>query len=266
MECFEAGLIDLNDMDGIELRFGNGAAMHAMLEKICKREGFGAVLAEGVKGAARHIGKGAEQYAIETKGLEVPAHDPRSHNFLALSYATSNRGACHCDAAEPRLENKPIENPEKFQFAVDGMAEKVVRGQNYAGIINALIICGFSNDSSAQSSSPSDFLGLTAKEVNVWFNLATGMDRDFESLMYSGEKIFNLKHLINLKCGYTPNSDTLHERFISLKRKSGPMANHLPQIKTMISNYYRVRGWEPNGQITTGKLKELGFEEFEAGF
>ena len=266
MVCLEGGLIDSKDADGIELRFGNGAAMHAMLEKICKREGFGAVLAEGVKDAARHIGKGAEQYAIETKGLEVPAHDPRSHNFLALAYATSNRGACHCDAAEPRLENKPIENPQKFQFAVDGMAEKVVRGQHYAGIINALIICGFSNDSSAQSSSPSDFLGLTAKEVNEWFNLATGMDRDFESLMVSGEKIFNLKHLINLKCGYNPNSDTLHERFISLKRKSGPLANHLPQIKTMISDYYRVRGWEPNGKITTGKLKELGFEKFEAGF
>lgn len=261
MECFEEGLIDLNDTEGIELRFGNSEAMLSMLENICKREGLGDILADGVRDAARHIGKGAEQYAIETKGLEVPAHDPRAHNFLALAYATSNRGACHCDAAEPRLESKPIENPQKFQFIVDGIAEKVVRGQNYACIINSLTVCGFSNDGTAQSSSPSDFLGLAAKEINEWFNMATGMDRDFESLMHSGEKIFNLKHLINLKCGYDPSTDTLHERFTTLKRKPGPLADHLPQIKPMVIDFYRVRGWESDGTIKDETLERLGLGE-----
>ena len=205
MECFEEGLITPNDTDNIELKFGNGSAMLAMLEKICEREGFGAVLAEGTRRAAQQIGKGAEQYALEIKGLEVPAHDPRAHNFLALSYATANRGACHCEAGEPRLESESLENPKKFQFAVEGMAEKVVRGQNYVGIINSLILCGFSNDGTAQSNSPDDFLGLGAMETVAWFNLATGMDRDFNSLMLSGEKIYNLKHMINLNRGYHPS-------------------------------------------------------------
>ena len=88
MECFEAGLINEKDTDGIQLTFGNGEALLTMLEKISRREGFGAVLAEGARRAAQIIGSGAEKFAIEVKGLEVPAHDPRAHNFLALAYAT----------------------------------------------------------------------------------------------------------------------------------------------------------------------------------
>lgn len=261
MECFEEGLITEKDTDGIPLTFGNGHAMLTMLEKVCKREGFGSILAEGVKKAASAIGRDAERFAIEVKGLEVPAHDPRSHNFLALAYATANRGACHTDAGEPRLESEAQENPERFTFAVEGMAEKVARGQNYVGIINSLILCGFSNDGTAQYNSPMDFPGLSAKEVIEWFNLATGMERDFASLMLAGERIFNLKHLINLTRGLDPISDTLHERFITLRRQPGPLADHLPPMKEMVSEYYRIRGWEADGKIKLKKLEELGLKE-----
>lgn len=257
MECFEEGLIGLEDTDGIELRFGKGEAMLGMLEKVCKREGFGAVLAEGVREAARLIGKGAEKYAVETKGLEVPAHDPRSLNYLALSYATGNRGACHCDANDPQLEKDIYKDPQNFPFAVDGMAEKVVRGQNFTSVVNSLAMCLFCTKGKALSSMPGSFVGLNEHDIIEWVNLATGMDWNLSALMKSGERIYNLKHLINLKCGYDSSSDTLHERFLTLKRKPSPFADHLPPIKQLVLDYYQVRGWNRDGTIKADKLKAL---------
>ncbi len=261
MECFEAGLISRKDTDGIELRFGSGDAMLEMLKKACCREGFGDILAEGVRGAARHIGRESEQFAVETKGLEYPAHDPRAHNFLALTYATGNRGACHCEAGEPRLEHEASENPRQFQFAVEGMADKVVRGQNYVCFLNSLIMCAFSNDSGAQSKSPAGFAGLNAEMLADWFGMATGLDYSLEMLMRAGERIFHLKHLINLKCGYTPADDGLHQRFINLKRSPGPLADHLPQIEAMLAEFYPARGWDKSGNVDAAKMKELGLAE-----
>jgi len=80
-------------------------------------------------------------------------------------------------------------------------------------------------------------------------------------LMRSGEKMFNLKHMINLKLGLDPASDTVPDRFITTKRKQGTAAEHLPQIKEMVEDYYRLRGWEESGKIKKEKLDELGLEE-----
>jgi aldehyde:ferredoxin oxidoreductase len=261
MECFEEALITEKDTDGINLSFGNKEAMIAMLEKICKLEGFGAVLAEGARRAAEQIGSGAEKFAIEVKGLEVPAHDPRAHNFLALAYATDQRGAIHTGAADPKIEGFDLTDMQDVRFAVDGTAETVARGQDYGGILNSLVLCAFSHAGYAQNYSAVGFPGLTAKEVTRWFSLATGMDKDFNSLMLAGERISNLKHLINLKLGLSPAADSLPERLITVKRKKGPAADHLPPIKEMVKDYYCVRGWEPSGKIAARKLKELGLEE-----
>jgi aldehyde:ferredoxin oxidoreductase len=86
------------------------------------------------------------------------------------------------------------------------------------------------------------------------------MEKDFSSLMLSGEKIFNLKHQINLKRGLDASSDYLHERFTTLKRNYGPAADHLPPVEKMIKDYYRVRGWEADGRISSQKLITLGLE------
>jgi len=261
MECFEEGLLTVQDTDGIELRFGNGRALLAMLEKICAREGFGAVLAEGVREAARRIGRGAERFAIETKGLEIPAHDPRANAFFALSYATGNRGGCHLEGVDFALAQQPPEIQQKLQFAVEGTAERVAAGQDAVSLINSLIICGYSGDASAQCNSPDDYKGIPPQKLAEWFSLGTGMDRDFASLLHTGEVIYNLKHLINLKCGYDPASDSLHERFTTLKRTGSPFADHTPRVRELVNNYYRVRGWLPDARIGTEKLAALGLEE-----
>lgn len=261
MECFEEGIITEKDTDGIRLTFGSGDAMIAMLEKVCKREGFGSVLAEGTRRAAQQMGAGAEKFAIEVKGLEVPAHDPRAHNFLALAYATENRGAIHTGAADPKIEGFDLIDLADVRFATEGTAETVARGQDYAGILNSLVLCAFSHAGYAQNYSTSGFPGITAKEVTQWFNLATGIEKDFKSLMLSGEKMFNLRRLINLSLGLDPASDTLHERLITVKRKQGPAAEHLPPIREMVEDYYRVRGWGDGGKIEAEKLEALGLVE-----
>ncbi len=258
MECFEEGLITEKDTDGIRLTFGNGDAVLAMLEKICSREGFGAILAEGTRRAARQIGKGALQFAIEVKGLEVPAHDPRAHNFLALAYATDPRGAIHTGAADPRVEGFDLMDMAAVRFAVEGTAETVARGQDYACILNSLVLCAFSHAGYAQYYSAGGFPGITAQQVTEWLSLATGMEKDFTFLMQAGEKIFNIKHLINLACGLDSSSDCLPQRFMTVKRKPGPAADHLPPMQEMLKDYYRARGWEADGKIAQQKLEALG--------
>ncbi|MEK9137530.1 MAG: aldehyde ferredoxin oxidoreductase C-terminal domain-containing protein, partial [Bacteroidota bacterium] len=95
MECFERGILTLEDTDGLELRFGNASAMVQMVEKIAHREGIGDMLAEGVMRASRQIGKGAEEYAMHIKGQELPMHEPRFKQGMGMGYAISPTGADH---------------------------------------------------------------------------------------------------------------------------------------------------------------------------
>ncbi len=259
-ECFDEGLITLKDTDGIDMSFGNAQAVLAMLEKICMRQGFGAVLAEGVRGAAALIGGNAERFAIEVKGLEAPAHDPRAHNFLALAYATDTRGANHTGAADPGIEGFDLMDMQAVRFAVEGTGRTVARGQNYATVLNSLVLCAFSHAGYAQYYSADGFTGVTARQVVEWLNLATGMDHDFESLMLAGERTYALKHLVHLRQGCAASADRLHERFIGRMRGCGPAAEHLPPVDVMLEDYYCARGWHADGMLTVAKLQELGIK------
>ena len=260
MECFAEGLITLKDTDGINMSFGNGQAALAMLKKICMRQGFGAVLSEGVRKAAALIGGGAERFAIEVKGLEAPAHDPRAHNFLALAYATDTRGANHTGAADPGIEGFDLMDMQAVRFSVEGTGRTVARGQNYATVLNSLVLCAFSHAGYAQYYSVDGFTGVTARQVVAWLNLATGMEHDFASLMLAGERSYAVKHAVNLRQGCGPVADRLHERFTGRRRGCGPAAEHLPPVGIMLEDYYRARGWQTDGTLTEAKSKELGIQ------
>ncbi len=258
MECFEEGIITQEDTEGLNLTFGNSEAALIMLEKICRREGLGNLLAEGVKRAAAKISKGSEKFAIEGKGLEVPAHDPRAHNFLALTYATENRGAIHTGAADPKIEGFDLMNMEDVRFKVEGTAEIVARGQDYACILNSMVLCAFSHAGYAQNYSAGGFMGITAREVVEWFGLVTGIEYDFDKLLLCGERIFNLKRQINLKMGLDPKENKLHERLATVKRVNSPAKDHNPPIEKLVEDYSRYRGWDEYGLIMAEKLKQLG--------
>ncbi|MCX5908920.1 MAG: aldehyde ferredoxin oxidoreductase family protein [Deltaproteobacteria bacterium] len=113
MECFENGLLTLKDTDGIELRFGNAQAMLKMLEQIVRRKGLGALLAEGTRIAAQQIGRGAIDLAMQVKGLEIPMHDPRSKQGMALHYSVNPADhRCRRIHAQHRIESP--KSPDDF--------------------------------------------------------------------------------------------------------------------------------------------------------
>lgn len=122
MECFENGVINEEDTDGIKLRFGDAEAMIKTLLKIVNREGFGDVLAEGVKKASEIIGRGSEKYAMHVKGKEVPMHEPRGKVGVGLMYALSPIGADHLQAV-----HDPVFEQERDYLKSIGITEPVNR-------------------------------------------------------------------------------------------------------------------------------------------
>jgi aldehyde:ferredoxin oxidoreductase len=147
-----------------------------------------------------------------------------------------------------------------IRFNVEGMAEMVARGQDYGSILNSLVLCAFSHAGYAQYHSAMGFPGINARDVITWFKLATGMNATFESLMEAGERIVNLKRIINLKLGMKPGEDNLPQRFLKVSRKTGQVSDPVPPIEKLLADYYRVRGWDNNGRIGAQKLSDLGLE------
>ena len=112
MELWQRGIIDEKDTEGLNLEWGNKEAILQLIPKIALREGIGDLLAEGVKRASEKIGGGSEKWALHIKGQELPMDEPRGKKGLGLSYATSNRGACHLQFQhDDSLEQPPQKNP-----------------------------------------------------------------------------------------------------------------------------------------------------------
>ena len=103
IECYEHGLITKRDTDNIELTWGNHRAMIAMLEKMAKREGFGDVLADGVKVAAQKIGKNASDFAMHVDGQELPMHNPRSNKATFPVYQVDATPGRHTQGDDTRV-------------------------------------------------------------------------------------------------------------------------------------------------------------------
>lgn len=259
MEAFEEGIITKKDTDGLDLRFGKAESTLELLKKISMKDGIGEILGKGARSAAEHFGGKAASLAIHGKGLEVPAHEPRSHNFLALAYATDNRGACHCSASNPRASQEDFVDLMKIRFDAKGTGRMVARRQNYTSMLNSMLLCIFSQAGYAQYYTPADYPGISANNVVEWFRYVTGRNIDLDNFLLAGERIFNLKHLINLKRGVTRRNDTLSERLLKEKRGgTSPAAENLPPLEPMLEEYYGFRGWEKDGKLKKKKFEELG--------
>lgn len=252
MELYEKGIITKGDTGGIETRFGNEQAMIELIKMIGERKGFGKVLGEGVRKIAEEIGGMAPEYAMHVKGLELPAHDPRAYNGVALSYATSNRGACHLAGFTHGFE-KVFAIPElgyakpHNRHLVDGKAEFVVKMQNLMGIFDSLKVCKFMLIG-----------GLKINTLVDWIRYVIGwQDYTFDELMLTGERIFNIKRMFNIKCGISRKDDMLPMRFLTCKREGPDLVINLPHLGKMLSDYYEYRKWSEEGIPEESKLKEL---------
>jgi len=252
MEAYERGLISKKDTDGIDLTWGNEAAVLSLIEMIAAKQGFGAVLANGVKAAAEQIGGVASEFALHVKGLEPPAHDPRAKMTVALGYATSNRGACHLQAFthdfEEGVDLPDLGSPQLVdRFTPVGKAENVYRMQNLMSMLDSLTCCKFAL-----------FGGMTVEPLTKFLNCVTGRDLSTDDFFNAGDRIFTIKRMYNVRLGISRKDDTLPPRMLSQKRGGGTDA--LPPLGEMLSEYYEYRGWDEFGIPKMEKLKELGID------
>ena len=250
MEAYEKGEVGGVELMGLEPVWGDGQAMVRLIDMIGNREGIGWILGEGVARASGAFG--SAEYAIHVKGLELPAHDPRAHNSMALSYATSNRGACHLQGMSYNYERKltmperGFESPQD-RFGVDRKAELVIATQDYMGLMDSLKLCKFSIGG-----------GSSATRALEWLNLATGWNMDIVEFFKAGERIFNVKRLYNTTRGVSRKDDTLPGRIRFTPKGGGAGDNLPPDLEESLEEYYALRGWSANGIPTEAKVAELG--------
>lgn len=248
MEAFERGILRAEDCDGLQLVFGNEKAMIELIHKIANKEGYlGKLLSKGVRGAAAELGNYAEEFAIHVKGMEFPAHDPRAYNGVALSYATSNRGACHVQGFTHGFEKGftmpelGIDQPHP-RHSVEGKGEFTAKLQDLMCIFDSIKLCKFVIIG-----------GVKLTDITELFNAVTGLNLTNQDLMRIGERIYNLKRLYNVRCGISRKDDSLPPRILTQKR--GP---NLPPLGKMLNEYYAYRKWDEIGVPTEAKIKELG--------
>ncbi len=277
MECYENGLLE---EPGLPLAFGSAAAVHGLIERIAYRRGVGDILAEGTRRAAEVIGRGAERFAMQVKGMELPRQEPRFAKGFGLGHATSNRGADHLyglpaidlagawDVAQRLFPAEIV--PELMDPANEKYkADMVVFGEHFCAVTDALGICKFSTIEE-YALFPEDLApGLAA----VWGQPLTGAD-----LLTIGERIVNLERMYNVRQGLSRTDDRLPERFTrepvplyefsedpetgELRQSAEPIRYGLIQdFDAMLDRYYRLRGWGPNGVPLPETLQRLGLFE-----
>ncbi len=160
MECFERGVLSVEKTEGFELRFGDSEAGLAAIERIAHRQGFGDIMAEGVRAAAGHIGDGSDRFAMHVKGLEFPAYEPRGAFGSGLSYAVSPRGACHRRAWPPAKEILGGYPP----YTVEGKAEMIKELYDENCVLHSLLVCDM----------PAKFIPLSLDDYSAYFQAVTG--------------------------------------------------------------------------------------------
>ncbi len=255
-ECYEKGIINKDDLDGIEADWGNADALIELVKKIGLNEGIGSALAKGSKYMAEKIGEGSEAWAVHVKNMEVPAHDPRAFFSMAITYATSSRGACHMHGFAEQFELGLMipeigltEGEDRFTNKRKGYAG--VKYQDMAAIFNSIVQCMVI-----------PFGGMSYTNQIDALNALNGWDVTPEELIKTGERINNLQHLINLKQGMHAEEITIPDRLLEPLEEGGTEGN-VPDIKAQVEEYYQIRGWDSNAIPTDTKLEELGLEKYK---
>ena len=258
MDLFDREIISLKDTGGVDLAWGNGDAMETLIRQMAAGQGFGKILAQGVRRASQLIGRGAEHYAPHVKGLELAGYHPDNIMGTALGYAVASRGADFNDVFAT-LEYKwlPDERYEELGSprasdlkSIHGKAELVRRSSIIGTVLDSLGLCKV----------PALCLICTYDLVEEAELMAaiTGWPFDASKLFFSGERIVNLERLFNLKHGASAADDRLPDMFFEKDYNAGeePSKPHT-WMEPMIKEFYDVMGWDDTGHPTAEKLAEL---------
>ena len=250
VECFENGILTTADTDGLELRWGNDRALVALCEKMGRREGFGAVLADGVKRAAERIGRGSERFAIHVHGAEVPMHDPKFQPGLATAYKLDATPARHTQGHEdmpPVLEGWP----EHDKYAWAGKGELHKRCSNMVHVVNAAGVCLFA------------YLSYDWNFVPDFLTAVTGWPIDTDECDRIGERIADIRHAFNLREGLNPIRFEVPSRIIGdPPQTAGNVRGITVDVDTQVREYCAAMDWDPTtARPSRERLLALGLEE-----
>jgi aldehyde:ferredoxin oxidoreductase len=250
MECYENGLITKKDTDGIEMKWGDPKAIVAMTEKLARREGFGDIIADGVKKAAARIGKGSEKYAMHIGGQEVPAHDSRGGLNFAIGYDGNPTPARHTQGGEGPLPEGSLPQYNTTTLKGRGEPHKIGMGvtsaYNAAGICMIVIGDGY----------------MHFDQLVEAFRTITGWDITKEELAKTGWRIETMKQSFNAREGVeTPWK--YPDRMLGIPpKKEGPRTGATIDEAELCKEYYEAVGWDTKtGKPSKKALLELGLDD-----
>jgi aldehyde:ferredoxin oxidoreductase len=248
IECYEKGILTKKDTDGLELTWGNGEALMALLNKIAHREGIGNILAEGVMRAAQKIGGQARELAIHTaKGNTPRGHDHRANWWEMFDTIVSNTGTLEAHGGVP-FKALGL-NPQYDKFDPEAVSTLVAKGKGAMIFEDSMYTCRY-NTSTA--------IDLLCQAVNA----ATGWNLDVAEALTIGKRAVNLARVFNIRHGVPSELDTPSIRYGSTLT-DGPFAGKgiMPHLDMMLRNYYHNMGWdEKTGKPLPQTLTDLGLD------
>ena len=242
MELYDLGILSREQI-GVDAKFGSAEALCQLVEMTAEGEGFGKELGLG---SARLCAKyGRPELSMSVKGQEFPAYDSRGIQGMGLAYATSNRGACHLRGYTVASEVLGI--PVKTDpLVTDGKPELVKAFQDATGVFDAAGICIFTS------------FAWTLADVQPQIQAACEGDWSMDKLNEVGERIWNMERQFNLAAGLTAKDDDLPPRLKTEPAKTGPAKGLVNGLDKMKPEYYKVRGWTPDGVPEKATLERLG--------
>ena len=237
MEMTEKGLYDF------DIRFGEADKMIKMVEMIARQEGGGADLSRGVKYASEKYG--GTDFAMQVKGLEFPQYEPRGSWGMSLSYAVSDRGACHMRAYAPNEEVFAASIPP---YTSEGKGQMVYNLGEFNAVKFSLCIC--------------DFWGTISYDIMAeMLTLVTGRQWTADEMGEVGRRVLNIGRAFNQREGFNRAHDTIPKRLVKdALGGEGPAAGQkIPQeaFEDMLDQYYEVMGWDKNGMMPEELIQSI---------
>jgi aldehyde:ferredoxin oxidoreductase len=264
MEIYEKKIISKSDTGGIAFRWGDKDLALDLIRKIAYREGIGNLLAEGTRRVADQIDRGAEKYAMQVKGMDIPAQDGRAQKSMGLAHAVSTRGADHLRASA-FLDEIGFEEAVKKRFGKRYLPEMANRldetykgvmvkvSEDFAAVVSSLGLCL----TGGYAYPPIFYFKDLAEAVKA----ATGMKVTEKSLRTAGERIVNLQRAYNIREGLSRKDDKLPARFTEEPSPDGPCRGQKVKLEMMLDEYYQTRGWDvKTGLIPREKLEQLNLK------
>ncbi len=259
IECFENGILTEKDTEGLKLTWGNHKSIVALTEKIARREGIGAILADGSRRASGIIGKNSEQFAIQIGGKELPAHDTRWDPSLAIIYALEPTPANHMQANQnlghkdiekvfPDIDFSTLEGNNRSKFL--GRAKGIKVLSNLAHTVNCTGLCMFAWGSTG--------IGNHVKYLKA----ITGWDIDIDQLSRTGERIMNLRQVFNIREGINQSDYKIPGRMLGRPPlHDGKTKGISLKWEDMVDEYCDEMGWDKStNKPGKEKLEELGLD------